>query len=143
MIDINQPIIPYQGIGGINLYSTIKELKPLLEDRKVKAQILNNLWIRYEIEDSLYLFFNLVNGKLFKITTLNGYKGLLWGKIGVGTKAQDFMKIEPSFKYDDFEEVYESSKGVFIETDAVEDTAIWISVYIKEMDEPNFNDGNW
>ncbi|SHJ81824.1 hypothetical protein SAMN02745248_01022 [Hathewaya proteolytica DSM 3090] len=143
MIDINEPIIPYQGIGGIKLYSTIRELKPLLEDRKVKAQILNNLWIRYEIADSLYLFFNLVNGKLFKITTLNGYKGLLWGKIGVGMKAQDFMKIEPSFNYDDFEEVYESSKGVFIETDAVEDTAIWISVYVKEMDEPNFNEGNW
>lgn len=143
MIDINEPIIPYQGIGGVKLYSTIKELKPVLENRKVKAQILNNLWIRYEIDNSLYLFFNLVNGKLFKITTLSGYKGLLWAKIGVGMKIQDFLKIEPSFKYDDFEEVYESSKGVFIETDAVEDTAIWISVYVKEMDEPNFNDGNW
>lgn len=43
MIDINEPIIPYQGIGGIKLYSTIKELKPILENRKVKAQILNNL----------------------------------------------------------------------------------------------------
>lgn len=68
---------------------------------------------------------------------------MLWNKFGVGTKAQDFMKIEPSFKYDDFEEVYESNKGVFIETDAVEDTAVWISVYVKEMDEPDFNDGNW
>lgn len=143
MIDINAPIIPYEGMGGIKLYSTIKDLKEILSDSKVKATVLNNLWIRYDIEDYLHLFFNLVNGKLFRITTLNGYKGLLWNKISVGMKAEEFIKIEPSFKYDDFEEVYECDKGVFIEADVEEDRAIWISVYVKELDEDDFDEGNW
>lgn len=132
MIDIKAPIIPYEGMGGIKLGSSIKDLKDILTDSKVKATVLNNLWIRYEISDDLYLFFSLLNGKLFKITTLSGYKGLLWGKIKVGMKAKDFIKIEPSFRYDDFEEVYECDKGVFIET--YEDRAMWISVYVRDID---------
>lgn len=134
MIDINAPIIPYEGMGGIKLYSTIKDLKETLTGDNVKATVLNNLWIRYEISDYLYLFFSLLNGKLFKITTLSGYKGLLWGKINVGMKAEEFIKIEPSFRYDDFEEVYECDKGVFIETDVDEDRALWISVYVRDID---------
>ena len=134
MIDINAPIIPYEGMGGIKLYSTIKDLKETLIGDNVKATVLNNLWIRYEISDYLYLFFSLLNGKLFKITTLSGYKGLLWGKIKVGMKAEEFIKIEPSFRYDDFEEVYECDKGVFIETDVDEDRALWISVYVRDID---------
>lgn len=133
MIDINAPIIPYEGMGGIKLYSTIKDLKEILSSDNVKATVLNNLWIRYEIPDCLYLFFSLLNGKLFKITTLSGYRGLLWNKINVGMKAEEFIKIEPSFRYDDFEEVYECDKGVFIETDVEEDRALWISVYVKDI----------
>lgn len=133
MIDINAPIIPYEGMGGIKLYSTIKDLKEILSSDSVKATVINNLWIRYEIADYLYLFFSLLNGKLFKITTLRGYRGLLWDKINVGMKAEEFIKIEPSFRYDDFEEIYESDKGIFIETDAEEDRALWISVYVKDI----------
>lgn len=58
-------------------------------------------------------------------------------------KAVDYLKREPSFIYDEFEEVYESSKGIIIETDAIEDTAVWISVYVKEMNDASFDDGNW
>ena len=143
MIDINAPIIPYEEMGGVKLYSTIRELKEILSCNSVKATILHNFWIRYDIEDYCHLFFHLLNGKLFRITTLKGYKGLLWNKISVGMKAEEFIKIEPSFKYDDFEEVYECEKGIFIETDVEEDAALWISVYIKELNEDDFDEANW
>jgi hypothetical protein len=60
-----------------------------------------------------YLFFSLINGKLFKITTLENYKGKLFDCIYVGMPEAELLEIEPSFIYDDFEEVYESGKGVF------------------------------
>ena len=45
--------------------------------------------------------------------------------------------------YDDFEEVWESDKGVFIEMDAETNKARWISVYIPELDLENFEDCQW
>ena len=43
------------------------------------------------------------------------------------------LKFEPSFIYDDFEEVWESDKDVFIEMDAETNKVRWISVYIPEV----------
>lgn len=144
MININSPILPWESIGDIGLYSTIKELREIIENRRlVSGVLLNNMWVRYEIKDTLYLFFHLGNGKLFKITALKEYKGMLFDKIGIGTYESDITKLEPSFLYDDFEEIYESEKGVFIETDPVEKTVTQISVFIKELDDENFEDANW
>ena len=47
------------------------------------------------------------------------------------------------FVYDDFEEVWESEKGIFIEMDAETNTVRWISVYIRELDDENFENANW
>ncbi len=144
MVDINKPIIPWEGMGGIALYSTIKEMKELLENTQlVSGILLNNLWVRYEIKDAMYLFFHLVNGKLFKITTLDNYKGKLFGNIGVGTLESDLLKYEPTFSYDDFEEVYETPKGAFLETDPISKKITRISVYIKELDNDDFENANW
>lgn len=143
MIDINAPIIPYVGIGGIKLYSKCESLENILSQDNVTSQVLNTIMIRYDIGDFLELFFHSGNSKLFKITTLGEYKGKLFDKIFVGMKEEDFLQIEPNFVYDDFEEVFESEKGVFIETDPITHTAKWISVFIKELDENTFEKGDW
>lgn len=57
--------------------------------------------------------------------------------------AQYKERFEPSFIYDDFEEVWESDKGVFIEMDAETNKVRWISVYISELDLENFEDCKW
>lgn len=143
MIDLNAPILPWIGMANIKLYSSLRDLKEILENEKAKTFSYSRFLLRYEIEGKLYLFFNLINGKLFKITTLNNYTGLLFDKISVGTKEDDLIIIEPSFKYDDFEEVYVSEKGVFIETDPENRTVQWISVFIKELETDDFEDANW
>ncbi len=143
MIDVYAPIIPYVGMAGIKLYSTIDEIKKLLSLKKVTKVILNNTWIRYDIDDTIELFFHKINRKLFRITTLENYKGKLFDKIAVGTNAAVLLEPEFSFWYDEFEEVYESDKGVFIETDAQSNTVKWISVYIKELDDDNFENAKW
>lgn len=143
LLDISAPIVPFEGLGGIKLYSTRDELKELLEKEDTKSEVIHNDWIRYDIQNSVELFFHLKNDKLFRITTLDNYKGKLFGRIGVGTTEDKLLEAEPSFIYDDFEEVWESEKGIFIETDAESNIVKWISVYIKELNNENFEDANW
>lgn len=143
LLDISAPIVPFEGFGEIKLYSTRDELQELLEGEAVETEIINNDWIRYDIQNSVELFFHLKNNKLFRITTLDNYQGKLFEKIGVGTTEKELLKVEPSFVYDDFEEVWESEKGIFIEMDAETNTVRWISVYIKELDDKDFENANW
>ena len=143
LLDIRAPIVPFKGFGKIKLYSTRNQVQELLEGKAVKSEIINNDWIRYDIQNSIELFFHLKNNKLFRITTLDNYKGKLFGKIGVGTTENELLEAEPSFVYDDFEEVWESKKGVFVEMDAETNTVRWISVYIKELNDENFEEANW
>lgn len=143
MIDLNAPILPWEGLGGIKLYSHISKFYTLLNQEKVTTSLLGKYLVKYEISDKLDLWFNIVNGKLFKITTLKSYTGKLSNGIKLGMHIDKVLKIDSSFEYDDFEEVYCSPKGIFIETDPVTHTVIWISVYIKELEENNFIEGNW
>lgn len=141
-LDIYAPIIPFDGFGEIKLYNTTEELKELLEKQNVSKCEIND-WIRYDIDNSIELFFHKKNNKLFRITTLDNYKGMLFGKIGVKTSKEEMIKAEPTFVYDDFEEVWESPKGVFIEMDAETDVVRWISIYIPELDSEEFEECNW
>ncbi|WP_257204963.1 hypothetical protein [Shouchella clausii] len=143
LINLEAPIVPWKGMGGIKLYSHINEFYSIIEQYGKQPKLLGKYLIRYEIDNSLDLWFNLLNGKLFKITATSNYNGTLFNKIRVGMHIDEVLKIEPSFEYDDFEEVYCSSKGIFIETDPVEHTVLWISVYVKELDNEDFERGNW
>lgn len=109
----------------------------------VVSEIINNNWIRYDIQNSVELFFHLKNNKLFRITTLDNYQGKLFKKIGVGTTKKELLEAEPSFVYNDFEEAWESEKGIFIEMDVETNTVRWISVYIRELDDEDFENANW
>ena len=100
LLDISAPIVPFEGLGGIKLYSTRDELKELLEKEDTKSEVIHNDWIRYDIQNSVELFFHLKNDKLFRITTLDNYKGKLFGRIGVGTTEDKLLEAEPSFIYD-------------------------------------------
>lgn len=143
LLDITAPIIPFKGFGEIRLYSTRDELKELLSSNDVKVKLINENWIRYDIQNSVELFFHLKNNKLFRITTLDNYKGKLFEKIGVGSTEEEMLEIESSFVYDEFEEVWESDKGVFIEMDAETNNVRWISIYIPELDTENFEKADW
>lgn len=143
IIDKNAPIIPFEGLGGIKLYSTIDDLKDILTLDDVSSVIINDSWIRYDIQNCIELFFHLKNSKLFRITTLDQYKGKLFGSISIGTTEEEMLRTDSTFAYDEFEEIWESPKGVFIEMDAEINTVRWISVFIKELDFEDFEQANW
>ena len=143
LLDISAPIVPFEGFGEIKLYSTREDLRELLEKEGTTSKIIFDDWIQYDVQDSVELLFHLKNDKLFRITTLDNYQGKLFEKIGVGTTEKELLEVEPSFVYDDFEEVWESEKGILIETDAETNTVRWISVYIKELNDEDFEEANW
>jgi hypothetical protein len=143
LLDLDAPILPWEGIGNIKLYATINDFKEIVEAEKtIRFEYFKNL-VRYEVPGKIYLFFNTINGKLFKITALEQYRGALFGNIKMGMNIEDVLNIEPSFQYDDFEEVYCSPKGIYIETNAEDNTVRWISVFIKEFEQDDFEKGNW
>lgn len=142
MINKYAPIVPYREMGGIKLYSTIKQLAPILTDASVKVRVLHNRWIIYNINDVIELYFHLMNGKLFRICTMKNYRGKLFDKIRVGMRKTTMLKIESSFFYDDMDEVYMSDKGVFVEFNT-KGKAEWISIYIKELEQDDFEEANW
>ena len=127
----------------VDIIADIAAQTNLLSLNNVEIMIINEKWIRYDIQNSVELFFHLGNDKLFRITTLDNYKGKLFEKIGVGTTEEEMLKVEPSFVYDDFEEVWESDKGVFVEMDAETNKVRWISIYIPELNLDNFEDCKW
>lgn len=144
LIDLQAPpIIPWVGMGNVKLFNHISEFYSIIEQHCEEPVSLGNFLIRYEIDNSIDLWFNVLNGKLFKITALKNYTGKLFDVIYIGMSIDRVLEIEPSFEYDDFEEVYCSPKGIYIETDPVENTVLWISVYIKEIDNEDFDKGNW
>ncbi|CAM4202956.1 hypothetical protein [Paenibacillus typhae] len=158
MVDINAPIKPKLSIGGINLRSHIREYydiiptfswvdKATLGDCSV--YIFGSFHVRYEMRNTLYLFFNILNGKLYKITALANYQGLLLDKIKVGMNIVDLLELQPNLVYDEFEEVY-SYEGLAIETNEI-GMIESISVYVEELDtldsdvelRRQFEKGNW
>jgi hypothetical protein len=143
VLNLDAPIFPWEGIGNIKLYSTIDDLREFVEAEDTrKFEYYKNL-VRYEVPGKVYLFFNLINRKLFKITALEKYRGTLFEKIKMGMHIAEVLEIEPSFQYDDFEEVYCSPKGIYIETDAENNTVRWVSVFVKELEQDGFEEGNW
>ena len=143
-IDVNAPIIPYEGLGGIKLYSTREELKDILSLSDVTSRIVYD-WIEYNIQDKIALTFHSKNDKLLRISTLCNYKGKLFDKVKVGMTEEELVTAEPSFVYDDFQEVWISNKGIVVETDPETNEVIWIAVYIPnpEWGSADFEKGNW
>ena len=141
-LDINAPIIPFEGLGGISLYSTREELKELLNSKTSVKHTIFDGTIEYQIGNDVLLFFSLANDRLFKISALENYKGKLFKKIKIGTTEEELIAIEPSFKYNNFEEFWETSKGASIETDSTH-RVICIGVYVHELLMPEFRSGKW
>ncbi len=143
MINLSANIKPWVGLGDIELYTHISQLKDVLDNEKSKPQMLGRFLIKYEIENKLILWFNIINGKLFKITACNKYTGILNNGIHIGMSIEDALNLDEELVYDEFEEVYESAKGIYLETDPITNQIKWISVFVPEISSELFEDGEW
>ncbi len=145
--NIKFPIIAGTEIAGIQLRSHIKDFHSLIyaapvfsEDKDMERYVVlyNSNQFVYEIKDTIRLFFNIFNGKLYKISALKNYKGFLENSIYVGMPIDKALIEKSDLIYDDLEELYYSN-GVTVETDAYGKYIEVITVYIAELDSL-FND---
>ncbi len=147
-----EAIIPYVGIESIKLYQRISEIKHFLKSEGItyreemwsaESETVPNPWTVLVIDNIISLFF-AKNEKLFKIVFWNGYRGSLPNGISLGTSIEDAKTMDPSLQYDDWNEIYLSNNGYWIEDNIDTKTVLSISIFIEELlDEDTFDYCNW
>ena len=136
MIDKFAPILPFEGLGGIKLGNTKRDVEAMCERSLGEAMMLfDGKWSRYQMGDLIMLFFEEKGGTLIKITALPQYRGTLFGKIGTGFPIRELMAMDHTFQYDEFEEIcYSDERGVEIDAPSLDGNAEWISVYREGLE---------
>ena len=148
----NEAIIPYEGIESIKLYQKIDEVKLVLQSNGIpyqeeiwsaESETVPNPWTVLVVDNLFSLFF-AKNGKLFKMVFWEGYQGSLPNGISLGISVKEASSMDSSLSFDDWNEVYQSDKGYWIEDNVDTSTVMSISIFIKELlDEDNFDYCNW
>lgn len=146
--DICAPIEPGIGLGGVKLRTHISELFDTVRNLSVadsstgphprgKAYLQSAYHVAYEFPEGISLFFNLVNGKLYKLAAGENYQGSLFEILRVGMPFEEASSLEPRLEFDDLEEVFviQGVGGVAIETDGLNQRITAITVYVTELDD--------
>lgn|GEM_PF-3337028 len=153
-IDITSPILPGVGIGVFKLrshitdyfdiikYYTVDKLDLYRHDHQKYAFLQTPFQVVYYIANCLYVSFHTMNGRLMKITAVNGYKGYFNNKTYVGMPLSKFTGLEPQFYYDPTGEeewyINPQIKEIAITHDPYFKFVESISVYVEEMYDDNF-----
>lgn len=148
----NESIIPYEGIESIKLYQKIDEVKAILHSDGIpfreeiwsaESETVPNPWTVLIVDNFISLFF-AKNDKLFKMVFWEGYQGVLPNGVALGISIEEAGKLDPSLSFDDWNEVYQSENGYWLEDDIDTKKVMSVSIFIKELlDEDNFDYCNW
>ena len=152
MIDINAPIVPFEGTERIKLYQSLDETKSFLSAEGIvyreeywsaESETVPNPWNVIVIDGIASLFFAR-NKKLFKIVFWENYQGALPNGVHTGMSMDDALNCDCSLRYDDWNEVYISDAGYWIEDNLETKQVMSISVFIKELlDDNSFDYCEW
>ncbi len=148
---MNRTIQPFVGIGDFTLLSPEKAVIETLKKNHVPftKEIWDNSectvkvpWSIIRAEDSMSFFF--ANDKLFKIFVCDGFEGSLSNEISIGTNIEDAKTIDPTLKYDDWNEDWSSDCGYWLEDSPESNKVISITIFIKELlDDDLFEEYKW
>ncbi len=151
MININDNLVPFEGLSTIMLYQSDKIIKKELSDSRIiyEREIWDNeectVPMPWEIlhinNNSINLFF--ANSKLFKIVVENEYAGKLPNGICLGMTMQDAVSLDDQLTYDEWNEEYGSPLGYWVEDDPETSRIISISIFIREIDDDDFEEYKW
>lgn len=152
MIDYNEKIIPYTGIGDLKLGMNLMEAKKLLKAYDVKYDQWTDAnkgfepeipWTFIRVENSIVLTF--VKNVLFEIECQGKYKGALPNGICIGMNMQEAEGIDPSLKYNDDDEDFISSNGYWLGDEIESGCVVYITIFLPEveLDEKEFWKYEW
>ena len=137
---LNWDIIPFKGVGKFKLYSSVEDVKKILDDEKFsyseeiqrhETWTIPEPWILISIKDTINFWF--AKNKLFEIWVEKKFNGKLRDGRHVGMSMKEACKIDSELKFDDWEENWESSDGYWIEDEMDTKQVIKIAVFIKEV----------
>lgn len=144
-------IVPYVGTDIFKLYTKYEDIKTILDKENleyieetwcVEGETIPNPWKIINVPEIISFFF-ASNNKLFKIVFWNNYKGKLSNGISVGSTIDEAKNIDSTISYNEWDEIYESSYGYWLESDFETNKMFSITVFIKEIDSDNFDECNW
>ena len=156
MIDLTTPIIPYEGTGIFKLNSSYNEIINLLKENDIsyEIEVSNNYtgqaWTTIVIckkgRPKEYSAIELVfaKNKLFKICLCEDFDGFLPNGIHTGISIHEAKRIDKNLKQDeDWDEVYISPDGYWLEYSNRNLNIIIISVFIPALEREDFFDYKW
>jgi len=108
-VQIEAPIIPNEGLGGLKLRTKVADIQDLLTGLGLyqcgSFELVAPFEARYRLGDGeIEVGVDVRNGKIFKIIARAGYQGLLLGNVAVGMSMGEAMKQESCLHYDEAEE---------------------------------------
>ena len=146
-----QEIKPYIGIDDIKLYSSLDEVISYLDNNNIKyekstwsveGETIPDPWTILEINNTMKIAF-AKNNKCFEIVALEDYKGKLPNDICIGMNLDEALKLDKTISFEEFEEYYSSKKGYWFEDDLTTGKIISITIYIKEINDKDFDECKW
>lgn len=150
MIDLATQIIPYVGTGIFKLDSSLDGVKILLKehdilyDEEIRVNQYNPKdlpWTIIEIENVMELFF--AKDRLFKIILKGKFSGNLPNGISLDTTIDDAQKIDPTLAFDDWDEIYISNEGYWVDYDDDTRKLCWIAIFIPALERDDFFEYKW
>ena len=128
-------IVPYKGFGDITFEMSFDEVKGLLREKQMKFHTENwpnkgcdpeVAWDIIRIGKDISIFF--ARNRMFKIYFENGFSGRLENGISLGMNIKDAKMLDDTIEYDDWEEVYTSGRGYWLEDDVESGKIISITI---------------
>jgi hypothetical protein len=107
-IQLDAPIVPDQGLGGVLLRTRVREIQDILvfPGKNAKFRLVSLFEARYSLADgAIEIAVDVRNSKIFKLMARSGYQGLLFDKIRVGLTVREAMALVPALYYDETEEM--------------------------------------
>lgn len=141
-ININAPIMPGEGLGGLQLNTHILQLKELIKsfswlDHKTlvdkSIDTLSTFYVSYECRNTLKIVFDILTGNLQRIIALQNYKGSFLNELYIGKEINSIQKLD--IIYDEDEELYyvDGFDGITFEADVTNHYITCITVYSLEI----------
>lgn len=134
-------VIPYIGFDDINFKMSFDEVKEYLKNNKIKFNTENwpnkgcdpeVPWDIIRVGKNISIYF--AKNRMFKIYFENDFSGTLANGISLGMNIKDAELLDSTILYDDWEEIYTSELGYWLEDDVESGEIISITIFIKELE---------
>jgi len=134
-------VIPYIGFDDINFKMSFDEVKEYLKKNNIKFNTENwpnkgcdpeVAWDIIRVGKNISIYF--AKNRMFKIYFENDFRGTLANGISLGMNIKDAELLDPTILYDDWEEIYTSELGYWLEDDVESGEIISITIFIKELE---------